>query len=97
MLVLLLLSSNQQNCLITKVLNKGDVFVFPIGFIHFQLNVGYGNAVVIVRLSAKIQVLSLLLMLYYFGSNPKISLEIHFKAFQVDINVVKKSSKTILV
>ncbi|GLT87358.1 hypothetical protein SLE2022_054460 [Rubroshorea leprosula] len=33
-------SSNQDgNCLFTKVLNKGDVFVFPIGLIHFQLNI----------------------------------------------------------
>ena len=28
-------NSNPQNRLITKVLNKGDVFVFPVGLIHF--------------------------------------------------------------
>ena len=29
-------TSNPDNRFITKVLNKGDVFVFPIGLIHFQ-------------------------------------------------------------
>ncbi|XXG68629.1 hypothetical protein AAC387_Pa06g1674 [Persea americana] len=28
-------NSNPPNRLITKVLNKGDVFVFPVGLIHF--------------------------------------------------------------
>nr|TKR90781.1 germin-like protein subfamily 1 member 16 [Populus alba] len=32
--------ANGDNRLITKVLNPGDVFVFPVGLIHFQLNVG---------------------------------------------------------
>jgi len=35
------------------VLNKGDVFVFPISLVHFQLNIGYGNAVSIVGLSSQ--------------------------------------------
>jgi quercetin dioxygenase-like cupin family protein len=30
-------TSNPDNKLFTKVLNKGDVFVFPEGLIHFQL------------------------------------------------------------
>ncbi|KAK8490225.1 hypothetical protein V6N11_047190 [Hibiscus sabdariffa] len=41
-------SSNPDNRLITKFLNKGDVFVFPVGLIHFQFNVGKTNAVAIV-------------------------------------------------
>ena len=28
-------TSNTENYLFTKVLNKGDVFVFPVGLIHF--------------------------------------------------------------
>ncbi|KAJ0100218.1 hypothetical protein Patl1_21628 [Pistacia atlantica] len=31
--------------LFTKVLNKGDIFVFPQGVIHFQVNLGKTNAV----------------------------------------------------
>ncbi|KAJ6744261.1 GERMIN-LIKE PROTEIN SUBFAMILY 3 MEMBER 3 [Salix purpurea] len=38
-------TSNPENRLITKVLNPGDVFVFPVGLIHFQFNVGKANAV----------------------------------------------------
>ncbi|KAJ4721151.1 Germin-like protein 1 [Melia azedarach] len=34
-------TSNQlNNTLIAKVLKKGDVFVFPVGLIHFQFNIG---------------------------------------------------------
>ena len=32
--------TSNPNKLFTKVLNKGDVFVFPIGLIHFQFNIG---------------------------------------------------------
>ncbi|KAH7571785.1 hypothetical protein JRO89_XS04G0141600 [Xanthoceras sorbifolium] len=38
-------TSNTDNKLFTKVLNKGDVFVFPVGLIHFQFNIGKTNAV----------------------------------------------------
>ncbi|GJR36057.1 putative germin-like protein 2-1 [Tanacetum coccineum] len=40
-------TSNPENRLITKVLQKGDVFVFPQGLIHFQQNVGKGYALAI--------------------------------------------------
>ena len=38
-------ASNTENRLFTKVLNKVDVFVFPVGLIHFQFNVGKTNAI----------------------------------------------------
>ncbi|KAI7750127.1 hypothetical protein M8C21_013375, partial [Ambrosia artemisiifolia] len=34
-------TSNPDNRLFTKALEKGDVFVFPQGLIHFQKNMGY--------------------------------------------------------
>ncbi|PNX88996.1 germin-like protein subfamily 1 member 7-like, partial [Trifolium pratense] len=75
------------NRLFTKVLNKGDVFVFPIGLIHFQLNVGYGNAVAIAALSSQnpgtITIANAL-----FKSNPAISDEVLAKAFQVDKSII---------
>ncbi|CAK7357344.1 unnamed protein product [Dovyalis caffra] len=46
-------TSNPENRLITKVLEKGDVFVFPIGLVHFQRNVGPGNAFSISSLSSQ--------------------------------------------
>lgn len=45
-------TSNPENRLITKVLQKGDVLVFPVGLIHFQQNVGDGNVVSISPLSS---------------------------------------------
>ncbi|XP_027930001.1 germin-like protein subfamily 1 member 7 [Vigna unguiculata] len=81
-------SSNQDgNRLFTKVLNKGDVFVFPIGLIHFQLNVGYGNAVAIAALNSQnpgtITIANAL-----FESTPSISSQVLTKAFQVDKSII---------
>ncbi|XP_057844736.1 germin-like protein 1-1 [Cryptomeria japonica] len=36
-----------------KILMKGDVFVFPKGLLHFQQNVGHGNAVAIAALGSQ--------------------------------------------
>ncbi|CAK8533731.1 unnamed protein product [Lathyrus sativus] len=85
-------TSNPQNRLITKVLNKGDVFVFPIGLIHFQLNVGYGNAVAIAGLSSQNPGV-ITIANAVFGSNPKISAEVLTKAFQVDNKIVDNLQK----
>ncbi|KAJ7971852.1 Germin-like protein subfamily 1 member [Quillaja saponaria] len=80
-------TSNTDNRLFTKVLNKGDVFVFPIGLIHFQLNVGDGNAVAFAGLSSQNPGV-ITIANAVFGSNPPISPEVLTKAFQVDKNVV---------
>ncbi|XP_060216767.1 germin-like protein subfamily 1 member 7 [Lycium barbarum] len=37
-----------KNHLFSKILNPGDVFVFPKGLIHFQYNVGHKKATVLV-------------------------------------------------
>ncbi|CAI0550738.1 unnamed protein product [Linum tenue] len=70
-------TSNPDNRLISKILQKGDVFVFPIGLIHYQRNVGNGNVVAIAALSS-------------FGSKPDISADILAKAFQVDKSIVQQ-------
>ncbi|GLT61873.1 hypothetical protein SLA2020_345480 [Shorea laevis] len=82
-------SSNQdKNRLFTKVLNKGDVFVFPIGMIHFQLNIGKTPAVAFSAFSTQnpgtITIADAL-----FGSNPTINPDVLTKAFMLDKNVVK--------
>ncbi|CAN1220202.1 Putative germin-like protein 2-2 [Linum perenne] len=82
-------TSNPENRLISKVLKKGDVFVFPIGLIHFQRNVGHGNAVAIAGLSSQNPGV-ITIANAVFGSKPDISSDILAKAFQVDKNVVKK-------
>ncbi|CAN1161240.1 Putative germin-like protein 2-1 [Linum perenne] len=80
---------NRHNRLISKVLKKGDVFVFPIGLIHFQRNVGHGNAVAIAGLSSQNPGV-ITIANAVFGSKPDISSDILAKAFQVDKKVVKK-------
>ncbi|KAG5235916.1 germin protein [Salix suchowensis] len=80
-------TSVPENRLITKVLQKGDVFVFPIGLLHFQRNVWNCNAVAIAALSSQnpgvVTIANAM-----FGSTPEIPSDILVKAFQLDKNVV---------
>ncbi|XP_042479771.1 putative germin-like protein 2-1 [Macadamia integrifolia] len=80
-------TSNPDNRLITKVLNKGDVFVFPIGLIHFQYNTGKTDAVAIGGLSSQNPGV-ITIANAVFGSNPSISDYVLAKAFQLDKKVV---------
>ncbi|XP_057533355.1 putative germin-like protein 2-1 [Amaranthus tricolor] len=76
------------NKLFTKVLNKGDVFVFPQGLIHFQVNLGDTSAFAIAALSSQNPGL-VTVANAVFGSKELISVDVLSKAFQVDVNVVK--------
>ncbi|RWR81891.1 LOW QUALITY PROTEIN: putative germin-like protein 2-1 [Cinnamomum micranthum f. kanehirae] len=81
-------SNQNNNTLITKVLNMGDAFVFPIGLIHFQANIGHTPAVAIAALSS--QNLGVITIAnYMFGSKPPISDDIPAKAFEVDKKIMK--------
>lgn len=80
-------TSNPENRHITKVLNKGDVFVFPQGLVHYQQNIGYGNAVSISGLGSQNPGV-ILIPNAVFGSTPDISADILAKAFQVDQKIV---------
>ncbi|XP_075109822.1 putative germin-like protein 2-1 [Nicotiana tabacum] len=80
-------TSNPENRLITKVLKKGDVFVFPIGLVHYQRNVGKGNAVAIAALSSQNPGV-ITIANAVFGSDPAIATDILAKAFQVDESIV---------
>ncbi|XP_077242831.1 germin-like protein subfamily 1 member 7 [Tasmannia lanceolata] len=81
------ITSNPENRLISKVLNKGDVFVFPIGLIHFEFNVGQTNAIAIAGLSSQNPGL-IPIANSVFGSTPPISDDVLTKAFQLGNNVV---------
>ncbi|MFS7965377.1 hypothetical protein Hanom_Chr09g00761541 [Helianthus anomalus] len=80
-------TSNIENRHISKVLHKGDVFVFPVNLIHYQRNAGKTNAVAIVALSSQnpgvIPVANAV-----FGSNPDISNDVLAKAFQTSDDVI---------
>ncbi|VAH13246.1 unnamed protein product [Triticum turgidum subsp. durum] len=80
-------TSNPENKLFSKVLNKGDVFVFPQGLIHFQFNTGDKEAIAIAALSSKNPGV-ITIANAVFGSTPSISDDILAKAFQVDKKIV---------
>ncbi|CAH2079828.1 unnamed protein product [Thlaspi arvense] len=82
-------SSNQDNNrLFAKILHPGDVFVFPIGMIHFQVNIGKIPAVAFAGLSSQ-NAGVITIANTVFGSKPPINPEILSQAFQLDANVVK--------
>ncbi|CAN0914432.1 Putative germin-like protein 2-1 [Linum grandiflorum] len=81
-------TSNPENRLITRIINKGDVFVFPIGLVHFQRNIGRGHAKAVSGLSSPNPGI-VRIAESVFGSNPEISPDILAKAFQSNRNVMK--------
>ncbi|KAM6577015.1 hypothetical protein CsatB_028852 [Cannabis sativa] len=86
-------SSNQDgNRLFTKVLNKGDVFVFPIGMIHFQFNIGKTPALAFAGLGSQNPGV-ITIANAVFGSNPPINPDVLAKAFMLEKNVVQYLQK----
>ncbi|XP_021765481.1 germin-like protein subfamily 1 member 17 [Chenopodium quinoa] len=81
--------ANGDNKLFAKVLNKGDVFVFPQGLIHFQFNAGKTPAVAIAGLSSQ-NPGTVTIAKAVFGAEPPISVDVLSKAFQLDEYMVKK-------
>ncbi|XP_048140664.1 germin-like protein subfamily 1 member 7 [Rhodamnia argentea] len=81
-------TSNQlNNTFFSKVLYPGDVFVFPIGLIHFQLNTGKTPALAFSALSSQNPGV-ITIANSVFGAKPPISADVLTKAFQVDKKVV---------
>ncbi|XP_014518073.1 germin-like protein 8-11 [Vigna radiata var. radiata] len=76
-------TSNPENRHLRKVLQKGDVFVFPTGLVHYQRNVGYGYAVAIAALSNQNPGV-ITIANAVFGSTPDIDSDVLAKAFQLD-------------
>ncbi|KAL1074275.1 hypothetical protein V6Z11_D11G278300 [Gossypium hirsutum] len=79
--------THPHNRLITKVLNPGDVFVFPVGLIHFQFNIGNTKAVAFAGLSSQNPGV-ITIANAVFGCNPPINPDVLTKAFQLDKNIV---------
>ncbi|KAH0638138.1 hypothetical protein KY289_038053 [Solanum tuberosum] len=73
----------------TKILNKGDVFVFPQGLIHFQYNIGDTNAIVFGALNSQNAGL-IVVGSELFGTNPPLVDDVLSKAFQLDKKMVKQ-------
>ncbi|XP_017976680.1 PREDICTED: germin-like protein subfamily 1 member 7 [Theobroma cacao] len=81
-------TSNPNNHLITKVLYPGDVFVFPVGLIHFQFNIGKTNAIAFAGLSSQNPGV-ITIANAVFGSKSRINPDVLSKAFQLDENVAR--------
>ncbi|KAG2582093.1 hypothetical protein PVAP13_6KG085500 [Panicum virgatum] len=76
-------TSNPDNKLFAKVLNKGDVFVFPHGLIHFQFNPIYDKPAVAIAALSSQNPRAITIANAVFGLKPPISDDVLAKAFQV--------------
>ncbi|KAG5232734.1 hypothetical protein OIU77_004135 [Salix suchowensis] len=85
-------TSNPDNRFINKVLYPGDVFVFPVGLIHFQLNIAKTPAVAFAGLSSQ-NPGTITIANAVFGSDPPISLDVLAKAFMLDSKIVSYLQK----
>ncbi|XP_057960683.1 germin-like protein subfamily 1 member 7 [Malania oleifera] len=81
-------TSNPDNCLFSKVLHAGDGFVFPMGTIHFQLNLARTSAVALANFGSQNAGL-VTIANAVFGSNPPIDTFVLSKAFQLEKKVVE--------
>ncbi|KAG0631012.1 hypothetical protein M758_1G220600 [Ceratodon purpureus] len=73
-------------------LKTGDFFLFPVGLVHFQLNVGSGHAVTVSVLNAQnpgVQLMASAL----FGSTPEIKDEVLSRAFGIKDDMTKMIKK----
>ncbi|XVE90065.1 hypothetical protein DITRI_Ditri20bG0047000 [Diplodiscus trichospermus] len=81
-------TSNPDNRFFAKVLKKGDVFVFPVGLIHFQFNIGKTNAIAFAGLSSQNPGV-ITIANAVFSSNLPVNADALSKAFKLDKNAVE--------
>lgn len=80
--------SNMKKKLYTKVLKPGDIFIFPMGLVHFQLNVGKTSAVAFVAFNSQ----NFGVVAYgndLFATDPFISPDLLARSFQLDMKVIQ--------
>ncbi|CAI0433791.1 unnamed protein product [Linum tenue] len=70
------ITANPTHRLFAKILTAGDVFVFPLGLIHFQWNIGQNPGVVTTANTL-------------FGAVPAVLSDVLAKAFQLDVATVE--------
>ena len=75
------------------MLEKGDVFVFPKGLVHFQQNVGSGNAVAIAALNSQNPGVQQIAQSLFGTSNSAIEPSILARAFQMNPYLVQQLQK----
>lgn len=82
-------TSNPDNKFFSKVLNEGDLFVFPQGLVHFQLNIGNTNAVAITALSSHNPGVNRIADAVFWSKPDRIPANILAKAFQIDQHIIE--------
>ncbi|KAK4489712.1 hypothetical protein RD792_000346 [Penstemon davidsonii] len=83
-------TSNPANQHFTKTLQKGDVFVTPIGLVHYAYNVGKGNTAALVAWNSHDFGGVTLLPKAIFGANPDISSDYLARTFFLDKKIVEE-------
>ncbi|KAH7679173.1 Germin protein [Dioscorea alata] len=82
-------SSSPNDTLYSKVLSAGDVFVFPQGLTHFNMNYGRSKAVALAAFNSQ-NPGAIIAGNNVFGSTPPISDVLLAKAFQLSKEAVDK-------
>ena len=85
-------TSNPNHTLFAKVVKPGDVFVFPIGLIHFQLNLAKTNAVVVAAVNSQNSG-TITIAKTVFGSHPPIDPQVLVRTFQLEKDEVIQLQK----
>jgi len=84
-----------DNRLITKILHPGDVFVFPIGLIHFQLNISKKSGVIFGSFNSQNPGF-ISAGESTFGTNPSMNPDVLTRSFRLDKEAVIDLQKKFL-
>ncbi|XP_021744584.1 germin-like protein [Chenopodium quinoa] len=79
---------NGNNKLFSKILYKGDVFIFPQGLIHFETNIGRTPAVALSPFSSQ-NLGVVTTAAATFGASPPIPVDVLSRAFQLSPVIVR--------
>lgn len=77
------------NVLIAKTINKGEIFVFPKGLVHYQKNNGYWPASVLSAFNSQLPG-TVSIPLALFAAKPPVPDNVLTKAFQTSTEEVEK-------
>lgn len=84
-------TSGPEHRLFSKILKKGDVFVVPFGLIHFQLNVGKGNATAEALVFFNSNSPGVTFMdTVMFSTEPELPVDLLAKSLQVDETIIQQ-------